>query len=98
MEATHFIEVWNDIFGQGVSDVYEIEDFDGTLSQTQKCNCETIAVWRIKPTDVPLQQRLDLRKWGMGYGQIDDGESYKIDHTKYKFQSFNFDQINVPRI
>jgi len=86
MEATHFIEIWkykNGGYDQ-TCEPWPIEDLETDLRETATFGHETIAVWRIKGTDVPLQQRLDLRRFGMGYGQFDDGIMYKADLSQYK--------------
>jgi hypothetical protein len=60
MEATHFIEVWKYSDGDYDStfEPWPIEDLQFDLKDTIQQGHETIAVWRIKPTDVPLQTRL----------------------------------------
>ena len=61
MEATHFIEVWKSSRSGGVlmTECSPIEFIYDCLRVTIKESLgETVAVWRIKPTDVPLQERL----------------------------------------
>lgn len=61
MEATHFIEVWKSKYsGQLLmANCNPIDWLNICLGVTVRDGLgETIAVWRIKPTDVPLQERL----------------------------------------
>jgi hypothetical protein len=68
MRATHFIEVWRCvgyIISYSGDLLYSEEELQDALHETRNHpmgNLETIAVWRIKPTDVPLQERMMLRK------------------------------------
>jgi len=63
MEATHFIEVWKDgQFFHQTHQPYEIRFKNWHIKSTIEHGLETIAVWRIKPTDVPLQERMAARK------------------------------------
>ena len=97
--STHFIEVCK------TEDDYLINLFPqeiGCLSDsfevTKSYNFKTVAVWYIKPTDMPLQTRLDLRQFGMGYGQVDDGETYKIYRQRLQYQNITLDKIRIPQI
>ncbi len=66
MEATHFIEVYKYKDGTPIeysNFVHDISQLDfclqATLSESEYL--ETIAVWRIKQTDVPIERRLAER-------------------------------------
>ena len=61
MEATHFIEVYKSGWGKNLRNTMcnEISEMVRYLKETDcKRTLETIAVWRIKPSDVPLSWRM----------------------------------------
>jgi hypothetical protein len=61
MEATHFIEVYSG----DTTRVMPIKDLTSTLEDTLRYEfLETVAVWRIKETDVPIEKRLGDRFLG----------------------------------
>jgi hypothetical protein len=67
MEATHFCEVWK-YYADGRTVCSYITGI-GTLKENLAMTdfnfvCETIAVWRIKETDVPIEKRLGDRFLG----------------------------------
>jgi hypothetical protein len=63
MEETHFVEVWKKPCGLCVTGniPFPIEYLQGDLMQTIHLGNETVAVWRIKGTDVTIQERLANR-------------------------------------
>lgn len=75
--ATHFIEVYGMAIG-GVrnSAVFNIESIEEHLDFSYKSDwLETVAVWYIKPTDVPIEHRLGER---IQMGSVCDTETYAI--------------------
>ncbi len=62
MEATHFLGVFTNPFHKWQTFTEEMKYgiFSGTYLGGD-IRVETIAVWRIKPTDVPMQERLAAR-------------------------------------
>jgi len=62
MEATHFVEIVKHSDGKyGQSSLSPIQELKHCLSLSEFCNWETIAVWRIKQTDIPLHRRISER-------------------------------------
>jgi hypothetical protein len=68
MEATHFIEVWkysNDPETEMENSPSPIRELDEDLEFSKKhADIQTVAVWRIKETDVPIEKRLGDRFLG----------------------------------
>ena len=63
MEATHFLGVFTNPFHEGQTFTAEMKY--GIIRGTYLGGLiwvKTVAVWRIKPTDVPLQERLEERE------------------------------------
>jgi hypothetical protein len=82
MEATHFIEVWKG-FGGVLNDhaCLPMWDFETQIEETRKSEfLETIAVWKIKPTDVPLRYRLAKRIGG------NEGDMCGVEYFKKSLQ------------
>jgi hypothetical protein len=65
---THFIEVWRGEYETegrtcARNAISELPDY---LEKSKIIGVETVAVWYIKPTDVPLANRLVARLLGLG--------------------------------
>jgi hypothetical protein len=73
MEATHFIELYSgtmDTVEPWSTPIDTINRLQHRLNETALYEyIETIAVWRIKETDVPLQERLNERWLKKMYSQ-----------------------------
>jgi hypothetical protein len=84
MEATHFIEIWRG----SSSATHDYVCLDISYLETQLTATrfspylQTIAVWKIKPTNVPLGQRLAKRIGG------NEGDMCSIEYFK-KFLELN---------
>lgn len=63
MEATHFMILWKNCFGVRVTPILSNTKQYKTRKKllSTLVATEIVAVWRIKPTDVPLQTRLAER-------------------------------------
>jgi hypothetical protein len=81
--ATHFIEVW-----KGIDDTESHSSMFNTInvlenyirSTSSKGKLETVAVWRIKPTDEPIQFR--LRRRGISRKAIHSMWMQKVEYLK----------------
>ena len=83
MEATHFIEFYRFFGKSGIytSGIKPIKELQKELTMTLIYG-ETIAVWRIKPTDVPIEERL-AKRLGSPIGYCSAGFFRLINEMMY---------------
>ena len=74
MKATHFIEVWRFSDGRYAQSEqpWLIITLQSAIKHTKGVQGNTIAIFKIRPTDVPLNERLERRNLIAGTVNVPD--------------------------